>query len=109
MLFCNEVFKHPRMMNLFEAILFAAFITALANKTDKSKCNVNNNYNSFYAGPNCKKIEQQLAEIKQEIRALKRNETGGSDGKGLYFLFTVNPTLPVFSTCLKSRLFNSCV
>ena len=72
-------------MNLFEAILFAVFVAALANSTDKSKCNVNNNYNSFYAGPNCKKIEQQLAEIQQEIRALKRNETGGSGGKGLYF------------------------
>ena len=74
------------MKLFFEAILFAVFIIALANSTDKSKCNVNNNYNSFYAGPNCKKIEQQLAEIQQEIRALKRNETRGSDGKGLYSL-----------------------
>ena len=86
MIFYNEVFKHPSMMNLFEAILFAVFLIALANSTEKSKCNVNNNYNSFYAGPNCEKIEQQLAEIKQEIRALKRNETGGSDGKGLCYL-----------------------
>jgi len=46
--------------------------------TNKAHYNVNNNY----AGPNCKKIEQQLEEIRNEIRALKRNETGGSDGKG---------------------------
>ena len=117
MLFYNEVFKHPcTIMNLFKGILFAVFVTAFANSsvksnkstsTDKSKCNVNNNYNSFYAGPNCKKIEQQLAEIKQEIRALKRKETGGSNGKGLYFLSTENSSLPVYSTCLRSRWFNS--
>ena len=107
MLFYNEVFNNPSMMNLFKAILFAVFVTALANTTDKSKCNVNNNYNSFYAGPNCKKIEQQLAEIKQEIRALKKYETGGSGGKGLYFLSTVNSILLFFSTCLKSRLIHA--
>ena len=39
---------------------------------------------SFYAGPNCKKIEQQLDEIRQEIWALKENKTtGSSNGKGL--------------------------
>ena len=50
------------------AILFAYFIATLANSTVKptkeAHCNVNNNYNSFYAGPNCKKIEQQLGEIR---------------------------------------------
>ena len=70
------------------ATLFAYFITTLANSTIKptkeAHCNVNNNYNSFYAGPNCKKIEQQLGEIRQEIRALRENNTNGSDnGKGL--------------------------
>ena len=82
------------MKSLFAAILFAYSVSALANSSvkptksneNKTHCNVNNNYNSFYAGPNCKKIEQQLAEIKkeilEEIRALKRNETGGSAGKG---------------------------
>ena len=106
-LFYNFYQTQYMMKLFFEAILFAVFIRALANssvkptkstETDKSKCNVNNNYNSFYAGPNCKKIEQKLAEIPQEIRALKRNETGGSDGKGLYFLSTVNSILPVYST-----------
>ena len=42
------------------------------------------NYNTnFYAGPNCKKIEQQLAEIKNDIRAVKRNETREKTVKGL--------------------------
>ena len=70
------------------AILFAYFSAALANSTVKptteAHCNVNNNYNSFYTGPNCKKIEQQLDEIRQEIRALKENKTTGSgNGKGV--------------------------
>ena len=70
------------------AILFAYFIATLANSTVKptkeAHCNVNNNYNSFYAGPNCKKIEQQLEEIRKEIRALRENKTTGSgNGKGL--------------------------
>ncbi|KAL9989438.1 hypothetical protein ACROYT_G003987 [Oculina patagonica] len=55
-----------------------------------SQCNVNNNhnYNSFFAGPNCKKIEnmisevkQQLAELKQEIGKCKENQTGGPGEK----------------------------
>lgn len=42
------------------------------------------NYNTnFYAGPNCKKIEQQLAEIKEDIREMKRNETRAEAVKGL--------------------------
>ena len=71
-------------MNYFlHAILLAYFVAALANSsvkptitpgTNKAHCNVNNNYNSFYAGPNCKKIEQQLEEIRNEIKALKRNQ-----------------------------------
>ena len=36
------------------------------------------------SGPNCKKIEQQLEEIRQEIKALRENKTTGSgNGKGL--------------------------
>ena len=78
------------MKYLFAIVLFAVFVAAFANSTvqptksdndgKKAQCNVNN---YFYAGPNTKKIEQQLAEIREEIRALKRNQTGGSDGKGL--------------------------
>ena len=79
------------MKHFFAAILLACFLAALANasvkptkNTDsdakKAQCNVNN---YFYAGHNTKNIEQQLAEIKAEIRALKGNQTGGSGGKGL--------------------------
>ena len=78
------------MKYLFAIVLFAVFVSALASSSVKSAksdndrnnapCNVNYN---FYAGQNTKKIEQQLAEMREEIRALKRNQTGGSDGKGL--------------------------
>ena len=76
------------MKHFFGTILLSSVISALANSTVKptkeTHCNVNNNYNSFYAGPNCKKIEQQLEEIRQEIRALRENKTTGSgNGKGL--------------------------
>lgn len=85
------------MKYYLRAVLFAScFVVALANSSVKptksteakkaALCNVNNNYNSFYTGPNCKKIEQQLADIKQEIlkeiRALKRNESGAQSAKG---------------------------
>jgi len=95
MLFGDELYKNHCMMKyFFRAILFAYFVAAFANSSvkpttgagaNKAHCNVNT-YNSFYAGPNCKKIEQQLAEMRneilEEIRTLKRNETDGSDGKG---------------------------
>ena len=35
-----------------------------------TQCTNVNNY--FYAGPNTRKIEQQLAKLKEEIKALKR-------------------------------------
>ena len=38
---------------------------------------------NFYAGPSWKKMEQQLADIKTEIKALKGNKTCASGGKGL--------------------------
>ena len=75
------------MKYLFAIVLFAFFVAALANsivkptKSDndgkKAQCNVNN---YFYAGPNTKEIEQQLAEIREEIRAMKRNKTGSTGG-----------------------------
>ena len=83
-----KLLTRDKMKYSFGAVLFAYFIATLANSTVKptkeAHCNVNNNYNSFYAGPNCKKIEQQLEKIRQEIRALKENKTTGSgNGKGL--------------------------
>ena len=51
----------------FGTILLTCLISAFANSTVKptkeSHCIVNDNYNSFYAGPNCEKIEQQLEGI----------------------------------------------
>ena len=99
----TSICKHPFMMKyiLFQTILFAYFVAAPANSSVKpttsnevkkaANCNANNNFISFYAGPNCKKIEQQLLkelaemkkEILEEIRALKRNKTGGPGEKGL--------------------------
>ena len=93
------------MRYFFEAILLAYFAAALANssvkptkssETKKAQCNLYYNTN-FYAGPNCKKIEQQLAEIKKEIRALRGNETCGSYGKGL-FLSSVDSCLSMRKT-----------
>ena len=54
-----------------------------------AQCTNVNNY--FYAGPNTRKIEQQLAELKEEIKALKRpgNDAGSSRGKGLKTSFRV--------------------
>ena len=58
--------------------------------TKGSHCNVNNNYNTYQAGANCKKIEsmfsdvkQQLAELKEEIKEIKGNQTGNPAEKGV--------------------------
>ena len=92
------------MKYFFYAILLGSFVVALRNsnmtttprtndnETKKaSQCYVNNsNYNSFFAEPNSKKVEnmfsevkQQLNELKQEIKEIKGNKTGGPGGKGL--------------------------
>ena len=67
---------------LVKAIAKSAVPTKSATDARKPQCNVNN---YFYAGPNTKKIEQQLAEIREEIKVLKENRTGGggSSGKGI--------------------------
>ena len=84
------------MMRYFflRALLFTLlYVVTLATSTVKplagndnaknAQCTNVNNY--FYAGPNTRKIEQQLAELKEEIKALKRqgNDAGSSRGKGL--------------------------
>ena len=84
------------MMHYFflRALLFTLLnVVTLATSTVKpladndnaknAQCTNVNNY--FYAGPNTRKIEQQLAELKEEIKALKRqgNHAGSSRGKGL--------------------------
>jgi len=100
------------MKYFFAASLLAYFVTALANSSRKLAgenndvtkntadhsdmvnsfyAGTNNNdfkkaqsdmINNYYAGPHCKKIEHQLAEIKQEVRALKENQTSTGE-KGL--------------------------
>ena len=87
------ILERSNTRNVFlKALLCAFLVKAIANSTVPTKsgtdarkphCNVNN---YFYAGPNTKKIEQQLAEIKEEIEALKENRTSGgaSSGKGLH-------------------------
>ena len=91
------------MKYFFQAILLCCFVAALANSNlstkspaksnndtkQTSQCTVNN-YNIFHAGPNSKKIEnmisevkQQLAELKQEVTKMKGNQTGGQAEKGL--------------------------
>ncbi|XP_068683842.1 ryncolin-2-like isoform X1 [Montipora capricornis] len=68
---------------LFTGIFVGTFAKTSVQTTktpgiSKPQCNVN----SFYAGPHCcKKIEQQLTEIKEAIAALKTNGTGGSNDK----------------------------
>ena len=57
------------MKDYFAVILLAYFMATTANLVNSLRYNRN-----FYAGPCCKKIEQQLAEIKEEIRAI-RNAT----------------------------------
>ena len=81
------------MKYLFQAILLSYFAAALANSNLSTK--QAKNADTFYAGPNCKKIEdmfsevkQQLAELKDEIREMKENQTwcpgtGCPGGKGM--------------------------
>ena len=91
------------MRRFFQALLLGFFVAAFANSNQTTKlaktddgttkglhCNVNNNYNTFQAGGNCKKIEsifsdvkQQLTELKEEIKEMKGNQTGNPALKGL--------------------------
>ena len=84
------------MKYFLAASLLAYIVAALANssrtlagkntyitkKTANHYTGTNNNnvmkaqsdmINNYYVGPHCKKIEHQLTEIKQEVRALKEN------------------------------------
>ena len=87
-----KVTKHPHTMKYFFAvILFACFVAALANSSVKPTKSTSSDAKkiaqgimNFYAGLNCKKMEQQLADIKTEIKALKGNQTCGSGGKDLF-------------------------
>lgn len=80
------------MKDFFASFFLAYFVGTLANssvnsmKSDqmrKAQCHINY-ISNFYAGPNNKKLEQQLAEIKEEIKAMKRKEPGRNATKGWY-------------------------
>ena len=58
------------MKDYFAVILLAYFMATTANVVNSFSYNINHS-----AGPCSKKFEQQLAEIKEEIRAI-RNATG---------------------------------
>ena len=66
-----------------QAFLCSYFLAALANLSVKltesnalKKLTQSDMINNYYSGPICKKIEQQLIQIRQEIKRLKANETG---------------------------------
>jgi len=53
--------------------VYSILTTTKPVTTQPSQCNVNNNnYNSFFAGPNCKKIESMFSEMKQHLTELKK-------------------------------------
>ena len=94
------------MKYFFQVFLLGFFVAALANSNLTSKpaaksdnqtkksaqCNVNNNYNTFFAGPKCKKIETMFSELKQQLAGLKKEimtmKGNKSDEKGMleYFM-----------------------
>ena len=85
--------QRSTMKYLFQALMLAYFVAAFTNSDQMTNparsCNVNNYY-TFSAGPNCKKIENvmsevkyQLTELKQQIMEIGDNQTGGPTGKGL--------------------------
>ena len=69
------------MKQCLQALLLSFFVSTQVNSiltttkpvtTQPPNCNVNNNnYNSFFAGPNCKKIESMFSEMKQHVTELK--------------------------------------
>ena len=62
------------MKNYFAVIWLAYFMATTANLVNSQR---NLNYKSnFIVGSCCKEIEQQLAEIKEQIRAIKKKASG---------------------------------
>ena len=85
------------MKYLFQALMLVYFVAAFTNSNQMTnpagRCNINNYY-TFSAGPNCKKIDtamsevkQQLAELKQQIMEMEENQTEGPTEKGLQWIF----------------------
>lgn len=79
------------MEYFFSSVILSAFIvTVLGNssvKLEKSgdeRKTLSDMINNYYAaGAHCKRIELQLAEMKQEIKALREKLTGSPGRKGV--------------------------
>ena len=77
------------MEYFFSSVILSAFIvTVLANSSvklgpseDERKSDMINHY--YAAGAHCKRIELQLAEMKQEIKVLREKLTGSPGRKGV--------------------------
>ena len=84
-----------KMNSFFVTTLFAYLVASFGqnvvkpNGSVKTKSTQCATYN-FYNGPNCDKIDKQLAEIKQEIRALKADNLSTGEQKGLLESFTIS-------------------
>ena len=79
-------FLRALLFTLLNVVTLAtSTVKPLAGNDNAKNAQCTNVNNYFYAGPNTRKIEQQLAELKEEIKALKRpgNDAGSSRGKGL--------------------------
>ena len=57
---------------LYVVTLATSTVKPLAGNDNAKNTQCTNVNNYFYAGPNTRKIEQQLADLKEEIKALKR-------------------------------------
>ena len=79
-------FLRALLFTLLNVVTLAtSTVKPLAGNDNAKNAQCTNVNNYFYAGPNTRKIEQQLAELKEEIKALKRpgNDACSSRGKGL--------------------------
>ena len=66
-------FLRALLFTLLNVVTLAtSTIKHLAGNENAKNAQCTNVNNYFYAGPNTRKIEQQLAELKEEIKALKR-------------------------------------
>ena len=66
-------FLRALLFTLLNVVTLAtSTVKPLAGNDNAKNAQCTNVNNYFYAGPNTRKIEPQLAELKEEIKALKR-------------------------------------
>ena len=71
MMYC--FFLRALLFTLLNVVTVAtSTVNPLAGNDNAKNAQCTNVNNYFYAGPNSRKIELQLAELKEEIKALKR-------------------------------------